>query len=284
MNIARPHTDAAGPTIADVEFFWNAHPLCAFELPYPVGSREFFDWHHQVRHADEGQFAGHLYEFDRHKGEWVLDVGCGIGWLVWQFARGGANVTGIDLSDNSLALARRRLDYDGLQAELVKGNAQELPFPDGSFDFVTSAGVLHHTPDTQKAINEVYRVLRPGGRAMISLYYRNWALSRWMWPFTRMGVHLAFGRVPGRSQFASVKSVEDFARLYDGNDNPIGRIYTTREFKVLFSKFNIDRVEVHYFPQRFLPSGSRMGAMLRSMVDRWIGLMIYAALSKGAPK
>ena len=155
-----------------------------------------------MRQADEGQFAGHLYEFDRHKGEQVLDVGCGIGWLVWQFAHGGAKVTGVDLSDNSLALARKRLDYDGLQAELVKGNAQELPFPDASFDFVTSAGVLHHTPDTQGAIDEIHRVLRPGGRAMISLYYRNWALSRWMWPLTRTAVHLAYGRVPGRSQFA----------------------------------------------------------------------------------
>ena len=140
MSNALSKSGSAGPTIADVESFWNAHPLCAFESPYPVGSKEFFDWHHQVRQADEGQYAGHLYEFDKHKGERVLDVGCGIGWLVWQFARGGANITGADLSDNSLALARKRLDNDGLSAELVKANAQELPFPDNSFDFVTSAG------------------------------------------------------------------------------------------------------------------------------------------------
>ena len=223
---------------------------------------------------------GICIEFDRHKGEQVLDVGCGIGWLVWQFARGGAKVTGVDLSDNSLALARKRLDFDGLQAELVKGNAQELPFPDSSFDFVTSAGVLHHTPDTQSAIDEIHRVLRPGGRAMISLYYRNWALSRWMWPFTRTAVHLAYGRVPGRSQFASVKSVEDFARLFDGNDNPIGKIYTTREFKALFSAFEIEHTEVHYFPQRFLSVSRNLPGPLQRAVDRWLGLMIYAVLRK----
>ena len=62
----------------------------------------------------------------------MLDVGCGIGWLVRQFARGGANITGVELSDNSLALARKRLDYEGLNAELIKGNAQDLPFPDAS--------------------------------------------------------------------------------------------------------------------------------------------------------
>src|SRR5256885_50624 len=117
-------------TIAEVESFWNAHPLCAFESPYPVGSREFFDWHDQVRQVDDGQFAGHLYEFDKHVGKRVLDVGCGIGWLVSQFARGGADVTGVDLSDNSLALARQRLDYGGLRAALLKGNAEELPFRD----------------------------------------------------------------------------------------------------------------------------------------------------------
>ena len=280
MNVASPRSGSIGPTIADVESFWNSHPLCAFELPYPVGSREFFDWHHQVRQADEGRYAGHLYEFDGHKGERLLDVGCGIGWLVWQFARGGADITGVDLSDNSLALARKRLEYDRLKAELVKGNAQDLPFPDGSFDFVTSAGVLHHTPETQGAIDEIHRVLRPGGRAMISLYYKNWALSPWMWPLTRAAVHFAYGRVAGRTQFASVKSVEDFARLFDGNDNPIGKIYTAREFRALFSAFAIERVEIHYFPQRFLSATQNLPAPLRRAVDRYLGLMIYALLRK----
>src|SRR3954447_15995354 len=84
-------------SIADVETFWNQHPLCAFESPHPVGSRQFFEWHDMVRQADEGRFAWHLYEFDRHRAEKVLDVGCGIGWLVWNFARHGADVTGVDL-------------------------------------------------------------------------------------------------------------------------------------------------------------------------------------------
>ena len=280
MNAASRTPDPASPTVADVESFWNAHPLCAFEAPFPVGSREFFDWHHQVRQADEGQYAGHLYEFDRHNQERVLDVGCGIGWLVWNFARGGANITGVDLSDNSLALARKRLDYDGLNAELIKGNAQELPFPDASFDFATSAGVLHHTPDTQGSINQIHRVLKPGGRAMISLYYRNWALSPWMWPLTRAAVHFAYGRVPGRTEFANVRSVEDFARLFDGNDNPIGKIYTRRQFKALFTAFAIERIEIHYFPQRFLSATQNLPAPLRRAVDRCLGLMIYAQLRK----
>ena len=115
---------------------------------------------------------------------------------------------------------------------------------------------------------------------MISLYYRNWALSRAMWPFTRMAVHLAYGRVPGRSQFASVRKVEDFARLFDGNDNPIGKIYTTREFKALFPAFEIEHTEVHYFPQRFLSVSRNLPSPLQRAVDRWLGLMIYAQLRK----
>ena len=163
MSPAVSKSDPANPTIADVESFWNAHPLCAFESPYPVGSKEFFDWHHQVRQADEGQYAGHLYEFDKHKGE---------------------------------------------------------------------------------------------------------------------RVHFAYGRVPGRTEFAKVKSVEDFARLFDGNDNPIGKIYTTREFKALFPAFTIERIEIHYFPQRFLSATQNLPAPLRRAVDRYLGLMIYAQLRK----
>ena len=85
-----------------------------------------------MREQDEGLFrAGPIYGFDRHAGQRVLDIGCGNGWPVENFARGGAEITGLDLTEAAVRLTRRRLALAGLSATLVVGNAEQLPFPRG---------------------------------------------------------------------------------------------------------------------------------------------------------
>jgi SAM-dependent methyltransferase len=264
--------------LPEVERFWTEHPLFVFESPHKAGSPEFFRSHDEVRWEEEGRFAEHLYEFERHAGERVLDVGCGVGWLVSRFARGGAVVTGVDLTDSAVRLTRQRLELEGLHAEVRQANAEQLPFADASFDFVTSAGVLHHTPETRRAVAEIHRVLRPGGRAMISLYYRNFLLNRFFWPATRLVIRHFIGAIPGRAKFREVSTVEDLARLYDGDDNPIGKIYTRAQVRRLLSQFTLEGIEIHYFPARFVPL--RLPRFLRRVTDRCFGLMIYARLRK----
>jgi ubiquinone/menaquinone biosynthesis C-methylase UbiE len=90
-----------------------------------------------------------------------------------QLARRGMRVTGIDLTEEGINLARKRFELYQIPAELKIDDAENLSFPDNTFDVVYSFGVLHHTPDTQKAIDEVRRVLVPGGLAVIMLYNRN---------------------------------------------------------------------------------------------------------------
>jgi 2-polyprenyl-3-methyl-5-hydroxy-6-metoxy-1,4-benzoquinol methylase len=145
-----PVSTPESPEVSQVQDFWEAHPLSAYESPFQPGTKEFFHWHDQVRLTDVEPYSMHLYEFDRHAGERVLDVGCGIGWLCRHFAAGGANITGVDLTRRGVELTRKRLDGAGLKGTVIQASAEDLPFKTDSFDFVTSAGVLHHTPETRR--------------------------------------------------------------------------------------------------------------------------------------
>jgi SAM-dependent methyltransferase len=106
-------------------------------------------------------------EFRHHRGERVLEVGCGTGCDLLQFARHGALATGVDITPRHLELARQRV---GNLATVVRGDGRNLPFPDASFDYVYSHGVLHHSDEPRKVVQEIFRVLRPGGRFNIHVY------------------------------------------------------------------------------------------------------------------
>jgi ubiquinone/menaquinone biosynthesis C-methylase UbiE len=109
----------------------------------------------------------------------VLDVGNGQGIDLFHYASAGARATGIDLTPRHCELARAHLAAMGVEAQVVNGDAERMPFPSGSFDRVSSNGVLHHTPDMTAALREVHRVLRPGGEARIIVYNRS-SLHYWL--------------------------------------------------------------------------------------------------------
>jgi len=106
----------------------------------------------------------------------LLEVGCGMGTDSFVLNKNGFDVTGIDLSSGHLKLAKKLFRLFAKKESFMKGNAETLPFPDNSFGCVYSYGVLHHTPNTEKAIKEIFRVLSPSGRAVIMLYHK-WSLN-----------------------------------------------------------------------------------------------------------
>ena len=229
---------------------------------------------------DIERFGYGAYEFDKHRGEKVLDVGCGFGWLVVNYANNGAIVTGVDIADNSVELAKKWLAFEGLDAQVQQANAETLPFEDNSFDFVSSAGVLHHTVDTQKAIDEVHRVLKPGGESLISLYHKNLLLRPPFFQMTLFLMRLVNMQVVARENFTQSRDVKEFVRKYDGTANPIGSYYTRKESDVLFRNFTILHTELHYFPIRFIPFGKYIPRFIHKLLDNYFGTMIYYKLSK----
>ncbi len=169
-------------TIDDVRTYWNRHIHDLEITQHPVGSRGFFDDLDQY-HFEKLHHLLRLVDFDGYRGRSVLEVGCGAGVDLARFARGGAAVTGVDLAQSAIDLARANFQQQGLHGRFDVADGEQLPFPDESFDLVFAHGVVQYTANPQRLVAECRRVLRPGGEAIFQVYNRvSWlnALSKLM--------------------------------------------------------------------------------------------------------
>ena len=169
-------------TIDEVREYWNRHIHDLDITRHPVGSRGFFDDLDQYHFEKLHHLLG-LVPFDGCRGKRVLEVGCGAGVDLARFARGGAEVTGVDLAQSAIDLAKANFEQQGLHGEFFVANGEELPFDEGIFDLVFAHGVVQYTADPQRLVDECRRVLKPGGEAIFQVYNRvSWlnALSKLM--------------------------------------------------------------------------------------------------------
>jgi ubiquinone/menaquinone biosynthesis C-methylase UbiE len=217
------------PLVAAVHDYWNARTLGLQYVTEPnleVGSAEFFA--HIRPWMTPFKFAWIMERIEREaallKGKHLLEIGCGMGYDSLEFLKRGVRVTATDLTPNAVALATRHFVLEGVQAEAVRTvNALALPFDDESFDAVWANGVLHATGDTRRAIQEARRVLKPGGRAIISHFYRK---PSWMYLLHR------YGR----------ENIE-----HKEQDPPVNDFYTDAEILSMFEGFEIvEAAPEHY--------------------------------------
>jgi SAM-dependent methyltransferase len=159
------------PTTADVRAYWNEHIHDLDISTAQPGTAQFFQDLDQY-HFEKLHHLPRLIDFAAYRGKRVLDVGCGAGTDLARFARGGALVTGVDISSSAIELARKNFEQQGLQADLRVADGESLPFESETFDLVFAHGVIQYTPDTQKVVDECRRVLRPGGGAIFQVYNR----------------------------------------------------------------------------------------------------------------
>ena len=171
---------AADQTFADVPIdrvreYWNARPCNIRHSPKPVGTRDYFDEVERRKYFVESHIPP-FADFPRWKGRRVLEIGCGLGTDTVSFARAGAQVTAVELSDESAALARQRLDVYGLSDRVTihVGNAENLPdlVPPKTFDLVYSFGVIHHSPHPQRIVGHLRRYMTRESELRLMVYAR----------------------------------------------------------------------------------------------------------------
>jgi SAM-dependent methyltransferase len=169
-----PAEDQVDPGIEAVEAYWNSRPCNIRHSPKPVGSREYFDEVEQRKHFVEHHIPG-FAQFDRWAGKRVLEVGCGIGTAAVNFARCGADYTGVELSKASLELTHQRFQVYGLKGRLLLCNAEELSrhVESNHYDLVYSFGVIHHSPNQRAIVEEIRKVIRNDGEFRCMLYAKN---------------------------------------------------------------------------------------------------------------
>lgn len=201
----------------EVADFWNSEPCGA---RYLGGSSEFAK-QAQARYELEPNIP-EFARFSQSLGLRVLEIGVGMGADYEQWLRAGAIATGVDLSTESLDRARRRCEFAGLRSDLHHADAEALPFADKTFDVVYSYGVMHHSPDTAKCLEEAWRVLRPGGEARIMLYHHPSLTGFMLW--LRFGLwrrqslrQCVFERLesPGTKTF-SMEEVYELMHAFEG--------------------------------------------------------------------
>lgn len=204
----------------DIRNYWNSHIHDLAIARHPVGTKGFFDDLDEYR-FDKLRYLPKLVDFGGFRGQRLLEVGCGVGTDLVRFARGGAMVTGVDLAEQSIDLARRNFELNGQAADLRLMNAEALDFEDNIFDVVYGHGVIQYTGDAEKLVSECARVVRPGGT----------------------GIFMVYNRISWLNALSKVMKVS-----LEHEDAPVLKRFSIGEFRKLLSPFSSVRIVPERFP------------------------------------
>jgi SAM-dependent methyltransferase len=227
--------------VTRVREYWDRRPCNIRHSPEPVGTRQYFDEVEARKYFVEPHIPG-FAQFDRWRGKKVLEIGCGIGTDTINFARSGAQVSAVDLSEKSLELARTRASVFGLQDQIrfYPGNAEELArfVPVELYDLIYSFGVIHHTPHPDVVLDELRQFTRPGTTIKIMVYHRRSYKVGWIL------------LTEGRGQFWKLPDL--VAKNSEAQTGcPVTYTYSRREGRQLLERhgFRVREVRVdHIFP------------------------------------
>lgn len=269
--------------------WWEENPMTydwEKTLHFSPGSREWFD-EIDRRFLSASYFAkdgagrpfGRFLRDELVGGKDVLEIGCGMGTHATLLARAGANLTAVDLTERAVQTTRRRFELFGLKGKIDRADAERLPFPDASFDFVWSWGVIHHSSKMEDCLSEIARVLRPGGRLMLMVYYR---------PSLVYYFHCGLIRGVLLGQFFR-KSLQ---KIYeDSSDGFYARVFNRTELRSLLSgaftgiELNVVGLKAELFPiprTRFKEMLERVTPdwLASAVLSRWGAMIVAEAIRK----
>lgn len=213
----------SGELKASVGAFWE-RASCGEMYADGTTERDRYEAQARARYEME-PFIFPFAKFPEAAGKDVLEIGVGMGADHLEWAKAGPRtLTGVDLTERAVEHTRRRLSLYGFEPNVRTADAERLPFEDASFDIVYSWGVLHHTPETPRAIQEVFRVLRPGGTARVMVYHTHSIVGYMLW-----ARYALLAGKPGRS----------LADIYASHlESPGTKAYTPDQARQLFRQFS----------------------------------------------
>lgn len=279
------------PTIKDVSDFWDSNP-CGHETCSSKDRLEYFLGIEKFRY-ETIPFIKKIGRFEEFSGKDVLEIGCGLGTDGAQFAKNGALYYGVDLTSTALKMAQENFFVRGLAGEFFKVNAEGLPFASATLDHIYSLGVIHHTVDPAAIVNEMWRVIKPGGTFTVMLYNRtsiNYYIEimflrkigrellrpRWAPRLLSAILRLPLNKFERHRQYVlrnpHPTKAEWISMNTDGPDCPIARVYSRREVLTLFNRFKEVHTEVHFFDRSHWPFiGRIISDSLAEMIGRRLG-------------
>ena len=216
-----------------IRAYWNERIHDLEIARHPVGTQEFFQELEEYR-FQKLDYLPRVVDFTAYKGTRMLEVGCGVGTDLVRFAKHGATVTGLDLAQVSIDLAKQNFALNSVTGDLRTMNGEDMQIDDESFDVVYAHGVLQYTDNPQRMISEIHRVLRPGGEAILMVYNR----YSWLYALSKL-----------------------FGTSLEHEDAPAFKTFSIRQFKRMLSGFS--RVEIT--PERF-PVKTRLHTGLKASV------------------
>ncbi len=241
---------------------WNATPCGTGD--YLAGlepeSRAYFDEIRRSRYQDSDPWMNRLIPFTEARGKRLLEIGHGIGSDLLTFAEAGAEVYGVDITEEHHRLAKKNFALHEQKVELRLGDAAALDFPDASFDIVYSFGVLHHTPDTVRCLSEAYRVLRPGGTLILGMYRRYSAFH----VVAKLLVDGILRRRLWRLGYDGLMATVEYGA--DGKTiKPLVKTYSARQLRCMLADFSSVEFSVGHFKREHL---SVFGRLLPRFLER----------------
>jgi len=254
-------------TLEDIEKYWSKYALGLESL---AKGDNFTGIYQQIKqnHDKAYTFANSLLDLPSLKGKSVLELACGIGLDTLELARHGANVTAIDVSRTCIDVAKEALNYQNLDVDFLVANAEELCFPDNSFDIIIARGILMYTVHPDKIIYEINRMLKLNGKAFLLLH------NKYSW-------YVFLAKISMRNLYN------------DKRDPPINRLYSLRETKELFRGFSSIKLFLDRLPSKtanrngviagiynniFVPSCK----LIPKSIMKLAGFYIIAEVTKGS--